>query len=370
MSQINTNAILDASGGTTTSINGYTPTASNMAGRNRIINGDMRIDQRNAGASITGNSNEFSCDRWKCVASVASKFTVQQSTTAPAGFTNSLLITSSSAYTVGASESFGVRQILEGYNVSDLNWGTSNAQTVTLSFWVRSSLTGTFGGAVFISANNVVFTYTINSANTWEYKTVTIAGPTSTSYTASTTNGDAGSIFWSIGAGATLSTSLGTWVYGTAYRSATGATSVVGTSGATLYITGVQLEAGSVATPFEHRQYGQELALCQRYFYQIGGAVGVPISVGFNRAASRMDTFAFFPVRMRATPTGSVVSGTNYYYVDYSQATTFMNSFSIDSLSNQGARLINTGLSGLTAGSGAVLAADKAAALVSFSSEL
>jgi hypothetical protein len=372
MSTLATNAITDASGGNTTTINGLTPTVSNMAGRNRIINGDMRIDQRNAGASVTPANADYTLDRWRSYLSQASKYSVQQnagSVTPPAGFTNYLGVTSLSAYSVGSGEFFSIQQFIEGFNVADLGWGTANAQAVTLSFKVYSSLTGTFGGVLQNDGQNrsYPFTYSIPTANTWTTISVTVSGDTSGTWLTNSGRGIA--VWFGLGAGSSLSGTAGAWA-AAGYFSATGATSVVGTSGATFYITGVQLEAGSVATPFEHRQYGQELALCQRYFYQIGGAVGVPISVGFNRAATRMDTFAFFPVRMRATPTGSVVSGTNYYYVDYSQATTFMNSFSIDSLSNQGARLINTGLSGLTAGSGAVLAADNAAALVSFSSEL
>ena len=266
MSQINTNAILDASGGTTTSINGYTPTASNMAGRNRIINGDMRIDQRNAGASVTPTNGQYTLDRWRCLQAVSSKYSAQQSSVAPSGFSNSFLATSLSAYSAGSSEYFVVEQIIEGFNTADLNWGTANAKTVTLSFWVYSSLTGTFGGAFRNSAANrsYPFTYTISSASTWEQKTITVAGDTTGTWVGAT-NGKGIEIKFGLGVGSTLSGTAGAWASAN-YLSATGATSVVGTSGATLYITGVQLEAGSVATPFEHRMYGQELALCQRYF--------------------------------------------------------------------------------------------------------
>ena len=266
MSTLATNTITDASGGNTTTINGYTPTESNMAGRNRIINGDMRIDQRNAGASITqSTSNQFPVDRWLVAGDVASKFTAQQSSTAPAGFINSLLITSSSAYTVGASESFILTQYVEGLNVADFGWGTANATAITVSFWVRSSLTGTFGGVVRNSASNrsYPYSYTISAANTWEQKSITIAGDTSGTWL--TTNGRGLNLTFSMGAGASASGTAGAWA-GTSYVSATGAVSVVGTSGATFYITGVQLEAGSVATPFERRLYGQELQLAQRYF--------------------------------------------------------------------------------------------------------
>jgi hypothetical protein len=250
--------------------------------KNRIINGAMVIDQRNAGASVTNTTGAlFPVDRFSIAGSQASKFTAQQSTTAPTGYINSLLCTSSSAYTVGASEDFTIRQSVEGLNCTDLGWGTANAQTVTLSFWVRSSLTGTFGGSISNSASDrfYPFSFTINSANTFEQKSITIAGDTSGTWL--TTNGIGLRIIWSLGAGATVSGTAGAWT-SSYFRSVTGAVSLVGTSGATFYITGVQLEVGSSATGYEYRQYGQELALCQRYFEKSnnqGEAVG---SAGSN----------------------------------------------------------------------------------------
>jgi hypothetical protein len=235
--------------------------------RNRIINGDMRIDQRNAGASVTNTAGAttYTLDRWALYGDQASKFTVQQSSTSTTGFINSLLVTSSSSYSVGASEIFNIQQRIEGLNCADLAWGTANAATVTMSFWVRSSLTGTFGGSIMNSAENrnYPFTYTISAANTWEQKSVTIAGDQSGTWL--TTNGIGIRIFFSIGTGSSASGTAGAWAAGAKY-SATGATSVVGTNGATFYITGVQLEKGSAASAFEHLHYGHSLALCQRYF--------------------------------------------------------------------------------------------------------
>jgi len=303
MSDLSVNSILDASGGATTTINGFTPTVSNMAGRNRIINGDMRIDQRNAGASVTPTNAQYTIDRWSFGVSQASKFTAQRSTVAPTGFSNSLLVTSSSAYSITSTDVFWVDQRIEGFNVADLGWGTAAAQTITLSFWVRSSLTGTFGGAVINSALNRAypFSYAINAANTWEQKSITISGDTTGTWL--TDNSIGLWLMLGIGMGSTYSGTAGAWAAAD-YRSATGATSVVGTSGATFYITGVQLEAGSVATPFEHRQYGQELALCQRY-YEFSTNAG---SLIFNANYSGVS----FIVTKRATPTITItpVSGT------------------------------------------------------------
>jgi hypothetical protein len=240
--------------------------------KNRIINGAMVIDQRNAGASVTptNGASTYTLDRWSIYVNQASKLTAQQSTTVPStGFINSLLVTSSSAYSVLTGDDFELRQFIEGYNTADLGFGTAGASTVTLSFWVRSSLTGTFGGAIRNSANDrsYVFSYTISSANTWEQKTVTIAGDTSGTWL--TTNGRGMAVIFSLGAGSTFLKAAGSWGAGE-YAGVTGQTNLVGTNGATFYITGVQLEKGSTATSFDYRPYGTELQLCQRY-YQVAG---------------------------------------------------------------------------------------------------
>ena len=240
--------------------------------KNRIINGAMVIDQRNAGASVTPTtSGTYTLDRWSALLSVTSKFSMQQNAgavTPPAGFTNYLGCTSLSAYTVGASEFFAVRQTIEGFNVADLGWGTANAKTVTLSFWVRSSLTGTFGGAIRNDGNtrSYPYSFTISTANTWEYKTVTIAGDTTGTWASGNTLGI--NLTFNLGAGSTVSNTAGSWYAGN-FLAPTGSTSVVGTNGATFYITGVQLEVGTQATSFEYRQYGTELALCQRYYQSV-----------------------------------------------------------------------------------------------------
>jgi hypothetical protein len=233
--------------------------------KNRIINGAMVIDQRNAGASVTPSSGNYTLDRWKYQATQSSKVTIQQSTTAPSGFGFSLLVTSSSSYSVTSTDEFEITQPIEGFNTADLAWGTASAQAVTVSFWVRSSLTGTFGGAIGNNAFNRSYpiSYTINAANTWEQKTVTIAGDTSGTWVGAT-NGIGLYLYLALGAGSTKSGTAGSWS-GNYYVSATGATSVVGTNGATFYITGVQLEKGSTATSFDYRPYSTELALCQRY---------------------------------------------------------------------------------------------------------
>jgi hypothetical protein len=333
-----------------------TAAASPLGLKNRIINGDMRIDQRNAGASVSTSAAAviYTLDRWAYYASQASKFTIQQnaaSVTPPAGFTNYLGVTSSSAYSIVSSDIFEIRQAIEAYNTSDLVWGTANAKTITLSFWVRSSLTGTFGGALTGNdGTSYPYTYTISSANTWEQKTITIAGPTIGTW--QTTNGLGILVRFGLGSGSTYSGTAGSWS-STVYSSATGATSVVGTNGATFYITGVQLEIGTSATPFERRQYGQELALCQRYYYKWtndnAGAVDATVFQNYASGSSFGKLFDF-PVTMRATPTGTA-SGTFKPYNASGTAQAAFSSTNVDSLTKQSAGAgAWTGSSGLTAG--------------------
>jgi hypothetical protein len=237
--------------------------------RNRIINGNMAIDQRNAGVSVTPADGAYTLDRWSAGLTQASKFSVQQNAGAisgPIGFPNYLGATSLSAYTVLAGDTFRIIQPIEGVNFADFGWGSASASPVTLSFWVRSNLIGTFGGSLRNSAStrSYPFTYTITAASTWEQKTVVIAGDTSGTWIGAT-NGIGVNLSFSLGAGSTFSGTAGAWA-GANYLSATGAVSLVGTNAATLYVTGVQLEKGLVSTPFEVRSYGTELALCQRYF--------------------------------------------------------------------------------------------------------
>jgi hypothetical protein len=276
---------------TVTSLNG-----GQLAGtRNRIINGDMRIDQRNAGASVTP-SNSYTLDRWKGTTSASSKYTVQQSSTAPTGFKNSLLVTSSSAYSLTASDYFAVGQSIEGFNIADLGWGAAGASSITISFWVRSSLTGNFGGSLRNSSYNrsYPFSYTILSANTFEYKTVTVAGDTTGTWSSDNSSGI--EVLFGLGVGSTYSGTAGAWAAAN-YISATGATSVVGTNGATFFFTGVQLEPGTVATPFERRSYGAELALCQRYYYRFTKSLGLSYTI-----STPLDRVQY-PVTMRSAPT-------------------------------------------------------------------
>jgi hypothetical protein len=301
--------ILDGTNGTTFNDGSNQPAAASpYVLKNKIINGDCRIDQRNAGASVSATTSSWSVDRWQAYASQTSKYTIQQSSTAPTGFANSLLVTSSSAYSVTSTDIFFIRQIIEGYNIADLGFGTANAKTITLSFWVRSSLTGTFGGALTNDSNRAYpFTYTISAANTWEQKTVTLTADTSGTW--GSTNNAGLAVIFSFGAGSTRQGTAGAWT-GTNYYGATGETSIVGTNGATFYITGVQLEQNTSATPFERRLYGQELANCQRYYDE---QVAELLSAVASSTTNVQFASARFTQEMRIAPTvtffGNSVSG-------------------------------------------------------------
>jgi hypothetical protein len=299
-------------------------TAFTSGMRNRIINGAMVIDQRNAGASVAGNG-VYTLDRWLANTNTVNKFNVQQnagSVTPPAGFSNYLGVTSSSAYTLAAGEFTGIVQNIEGFNTADLNWGTANAQTVTLSFWVRSSLTGSFGAALRNSAGNrsYPFSYTISSANTWEQKSVTIAGDTTGTWVGAT-NGTGIQVWISLGSGSTFSGTANAWAAASLIQP-TGSVSVVATNGATFYITGVQLEKGSVATPFEYTQYQQELALCQRYYFR-----GTYWGSGLADASRNLTFMINLPVTMRTQPsvnnssdTSGIAANGNLYNLDGASA--------------------------------------------------
>jgi hypothetical protein len=342
--------------------------------KNRIINGAMVIDQRNAGASVTAASGGGYClDRYQYVATQSSKYTIQQnagSVTPPAGFSNYLGVTSSSAYSVTSSDIFSIGQNIEGFNTSDFNLGTASAITFTLSFWVRSSLTGTFGGSFENSAVSRAypFTYTISAANTWEQKTITVAGDTTGTWIGAT-NGIGLRVWFNLGAGSTYSGTAGSWS-GNDFRSATGATSVVGTNGATFYITGVQLEVGSTATSFDYRPYGTELALCQRYFYRMNGLVNQDMLVGAAADQTTWIRYSFaLPVIMRSTPSLVSTAASTYKNLTASGGQAG-SSIALDNSSETNVTLnLNSG--GITAGSAATFRiGSNPTGYVAFSSEL
>jgi hypothetical protein len=367
VSTVKVNAITDASGGNTATINSMTPTADSLQGfRNRIINGDMRIDQRNAGASVTVNttgSTVFPVDRFfGSGMTSAGVFTLQRSTTAPTGFTNSMIATVTTAdSSIAASDLYYVTQIIEGFNVADLGFGSASAKTVTLSFWVRSSVTGTFSGALANSAYNrsYPFTYTISSANTFEYKTITITGDTSGTWL--TDNGIGLRVYWNLGSGVDNTGTAGAWT-GAGNVGADSTVALISTVNATFYLSGVQLEVGSVATPFERRDYGRELMMCQRYYWKLKANNTVTnFCTGLNTSTTNARHMVTFPVTMRAAPAAVEQSGTASDYRLWHGSGTTTNLSAVPAFDNANeftANLSLTVASGLTGGGFSILIAN------------
>ena len=291
--------------------------AGGLTGRNLIINGAMQVAQRGTSFTCT-NTNIITLDRYNVYEGAAgTTYTVTQDSDAPAGFSKSLKIVNSTAVSPTGGQYGAIGYAVEGYDNVSTAMGTSSAKDVTLSFWVKSSLTGTFGVTFRASGGssaNYVSSYTINSANTWEYKTVTY--PATSLGTWNSTNGIGSDIVWSLGTGPTYSNTAGYWNTGSNKFALTGETKINGTAGATWQITGVQLEVGDTATPFEHRSFGDEHALCQRYYcktYNYGDPPGTNTSssywVGGSMAQNTTTTWGAmwdYPATMRASPTTTV----------------------------------------------------------------
>ena len=284
--------------------------------KNRIINGAMVIDQRNAGASVALGAGTYSVDRFTSYRSNAGTATAQRSTVTPAGFTNSLLVTVGTAdASVASTDIFDVAQLIEGFNVADFGFGTAVAQTITASFWVRSSATGIFCCALRNGANNrsYIREYTISSANTWQYVTLSFTGDTTGTW--ATDNATGCILSWTLMAGSTFQTTANTWSAGNLVATSN-QTNLMANSGATFYITGVQLEKGSTATSFDYRPYTTELQLAQRYYFQSWGVgsfanggcayTGMPVP---NNLAATIGA-GVFQVTMRATPTVTLYDDT------------------------------------------------------------
>ena len=279
--------------------------------RNLIINGAMQVAQRGS-TTINGAESYGQVDRFKGYGISGGQFSLAQSTDAPAGFVRSLIATVTSAdSSIASGDYYGISHRIEGHNVARLNYGTSNAQTTTLSFYVKSSLTGTFGGAIRNSAANrsFNFSYTINSANTWERKSYTIIGDQTGTWLQG--GGIGLRVTFSLGDGSARLASAGSWNAGN-YAGVTGQTNLISTGSATLQLTGLQLEQGTIMTDFEHLPYPQYWLDSIRYYYNSNLGGNGPGVVSYGRDAQYAMIRAVqvtFPVIMRATPTVVIQSG-------------------------------------------------------------
>jgi len=348
-------------------------TGSPLTHRNKIINGAMTIDQRNAGTAInsTASTTIWPVDRFVVDNFGSGTVSCQRSTVAPAGFVNSLGLTVSATDTPSAGDYLILTQQIEGFNTADLDWGTASAKVATLSFWVRSSVTGTYGGSIRGGTSNYSYpiNYSISAANTWEYKTITIPGTALVAF--ETGNARGFQVMWDLGSGTNFNGTLNTWQSGSFWRTS-GCVNWVSNAAATFYITGVQLEAGRVATPFEYRQHGTELALCQRYFYMICNGNSQTISVGCYFNASLIATAIQLPVEMRTIPSLYQVSGTDYFRIFRNDAFDDFNSFTGITRGSSRAFAMDadsTGASG-TAGQSGPMNSNNSLARLGFSAEL
>jgi hypothetical protein len=285
--------------------------ANPLTNRNLIINGDMRIDQRNVGSAVTSASNVYLTDRWQLqINGTTNTPSFQQVTDAPTGFQYSLKATSNGSETLPTNGAVTPRQRIEGFNSAHLLYGTSNAKTVTISFWVKSSLTGTWTISITNSSfsRSYIAEYTINSANTWEYKTVTITGDTAGTWNTDNTTGLI--VQFPVDTDTILDATPNAWLAGN-YRTTSGSNRLLGTSGATWQVTGIQLEVGDTATPFEHRPYDMELARCQRYYNKNLAVYTATLGgVGYNQSTTTARFYFPFPVTMRDIPSSLEQTGT------------------------------------------------------------
>lgn len=289
--------------------------------RNILINGNMVVNQRNTAVTSTG----YVVDRWSIESGggSASK-SVAQSTDAPAGYTNSLKATC----TTGASgNTLFFSQKVEGYNAAFLGWGASGAKQVTISFWVKSSLTGTYSVALHnpTRARIYVATYSISSANTWEYKTITVQGDSSGTWETTTSTGIQVMFCFGTSSGGYQTSTLNQWFAGDGMSIPIGPSTVpdvMATTNNAFAITGVQLEQNYQATPFEQRPYGTELALCQRYYYRVKSqsAANNRFANGWSYTTTHALCLFPMPVTMRTSPTAFEQSGTASDYSVFSGA--------------------------------------------------
>ena len=346
--------------------------------RNLIINGGQTIDQRNGGA-VVSNANGFITDRWTLAKYGPSggAYSGQQVSDAPDDFSYSLKITVTTSTAGSVNDYWQAFQTIEGFNSKQLNWGTSAAKTVTVSFWVKSSVTGTYSFAFYNNGFNggnraIATTYTINSANTWEYKTLTIDGDgaAGASYWG-TTNAQGVGCYWDLGCGDNQNIAADTWTSANARR-VSGTVKLINTASATWQITGVQLEVGDTATGFEHRSYGEELALCRRYYRKIGpsqNSTQMPLLSGGTYDATEFQT-TYNCEDMRAQPTLETTGTASDYEVYSVGGRTATSVPSLDPQSEPAALDIRVGLSGATAGQYGWLRTRNTTAYLAFDAEL
>ena len=287
-----------------------------LSNRNLIINGAMQVAQRGTSVTAAGTGAYSSPDRFRFQTNLNTNSVLSQDADAPDGFSYSFKLTVGTGATPAGSDFGRLYHRNEGYEANQLNLGSSSSKAITLSFWVKASVTGSYGVQFAGDGNGAyIGSYAVNTAATWEYKTITVPAGVWTTYNGSTTNGTGLQVCWDLGEGPSRSTSLG---YDSAWSSGNmglaGGTKILATSGATFQITGVQLEVGDTATPFEHRSYGQELALCQRYYERkdYTDTTYQEVGVGYAQTSTQTRVNIDYSQPMRAIPSLSVSAASDF----------------------------------------------------------
>ena len=375
MSTIKVNEVQPTVAGGGVKIDGVQmPTAGPLSNRNLVIGGAMNIAQRGTSTSVAAaDGDTFLVDRFFVLAQGSTQFTYSQSTEAPAGFSNSIKLDVTTADTLNTNDQIKLEHRIEGYNSAFLNWGTSDAKTITLSFWIKSNLTGNTQVALVNSGNNrnYVATFTIDSANTWEKKTLTVPGDTGGTWN---TGNDIGiRLRWGSFGPDYQTSSVNQWVANATQLNSRSDSPINFASSINneLYITGVQLEVGEQATPFEHRSYGDELARCQRYFQFIGRAGGnAGVAAGFTTTTNFYGYGSLPGGRMRAAPT-IAVDGT-LSHLSYTHTAVSRTASNLQNLgTGKDTYVIQiTGNGSTTSNAGAYARIENASSALTFSAEL
>jgi hypothetical protein len=336
--------------------------SNNTTMRNRIINGAMVFDQRNSGAAVTPATNTYLVDRWQAVPSDASKLTYQQVADAPAGFKFSLKVTVASSAT---PTSYNILwQPIEGFNIIDLSFGAAGAQTITVSFWIKGSVAGNYSAFL---GNNAGRSYLVSVPVTtsWAYQTVSITGDTSGTWP--TTNAAGMYLGFDMGSDASRYSTAGSWLASNVYGVTGNLKFISQVNGSTLNITGVQLEAGSTASPFENRLYGTELALCQRYCYVPSAVYQAATASGLQYNASAGFFSLQFPVFMRTAATLNSITASNWAVL-YQGSAAIPTAITLNASAPSGASLFTSQTLG--AGNPIILWPTNTSAQMIFSAEL
>tara|TARA_R100000988_G_scaffold75113_1_gene39639 strand:+ start:7289 stop:8356 length:1068 start_codon:yes stop_codon:yes gene_type:complete len=339
--------------------------------KNLVRNGGMQVHQRGGTITAANGAVTYTLDRMAFYKAHAGTNTIEQSTVAPVGFSHSLkFVTTVADASVASGDRVAMIYRMEGLDAAKLEFGSGNAKTITISFYVRSSITGTHGGAVGNGSDNRAypFTYTISSADTWERKSITIPGDTTGTW--ATTNARSLQVAFGLGVGSTYSGSAGAWEAADR-NSATGATTgILTTANANWYMTGFQIEIGSYSTPFEHKSYAQDLIDCQRYYFKFLEGNNKEIGVAWYYSSSHASFMFRYPTTMRATPTGTDSTGTGYYTIYANGGSDAFNSVAFENGSTESYSALNNSEVSGTAGQAGIVRGTNASAKIEFDAEL